>query len=99
MESDYGYRVTKASNKFRNKHTHKWIYEKQEEKTTVTWLQGACDRLHSGAFLLEGVAWYVTPLNAKRVVGILRMAQQLRVIIVFVDSKLLTLFSLQFSFI
>jgi hypothetical protein len=40
------------------------------------------------ASLLEGVAWYAELQSAKSMVGILRTAQRLRIIIVFIDPTL-----------
>jgi hypothetical protein len=50
------------------------------------------------ASLLEGVAWYAAFRSARSVVGILRRAQRLRIIIVFVDPTLSTLLSFLFYF-
>jgi hypothetical protein len=50
------------------------------------------------ASLFEGVAWYAVLRSAKSVVGILRRAQRLRIIIVFIDSTLYWLYFLFFFF-
>jgi hypothetical protein len=48
--------------------------------------------------LFGGVAWYAELQSARSVVGILRRAQRLRGIFVFVDPTFSTLISLFFSF-
>jgi hypothetical protein len=45
---------------------------------------------------LKVLAWYAELQSAKRVVGIFRRAQRLRIIIVFVDPTLWTLLSFLF---
>jgi hypothetical protein len=47
---------------------------------------------------LKVLAWYAELQSAKRVVGIFRRAQRLRIIIVFVDPTLWTLLSFLFFF-
>jgi hypothetical protein len=50
------------------------------------------------AFLLKGVFWYATFQSARGVVGIIRRAQWLRDIFVFVHPTFSTLISLSFFF-
>jgi hypothetical protein len=51
------------------------------------------------ASLLEGVAWYAELQSAKSMVGILRTAQRLRIIIVFIDPTLSIFLYFLFSFL
>jgi hypothetical protein len=50
------------------------------------------------ASLLEGASWYAALRSAKSLVGILRRAQRLRIIIVFLNLMLLTFLSFLLGF-